>query len=685
MSTLPTGPERPIGDQSTDKLGRTEFVKRLASALVEPETRKSTGVVVGIAGPWGSGKSSILNLLETHLRDRYEDALLVRFDPWLVSGRDDLIGEFLGELIATINSGKKRSDKIKKFGRKLASYGARLAVAGDLWLPGAGSAAGEGLAALEKALSENKTLNEMRKDLTENLEELYVPIVVFIDEIDRVEDHEIRAVAQLVRSVADFPGISYLLAYDPERVIQALGADAPEQDQTTRGRNYLEKIVQFQIPLPTIFPHEMGEFINRDLQQLTEQLKLPNLFWRESRYGRLLDLMGQDVIQTLRDTRRLVCTFHVLAPMLHGEVDWVDLLGYSALLVKSPQTAAKMASDPWDFLQIGGISSIGLDRPTIENWFDIVVPEAERNKATKELLSFLFPTTFDENGIPNRHADALSTHRPLITTLRLGLLPGAYSRADMHSLVNSTSEEVSKRLTNAQDNRSIARLTDRLSEAYSQLVPFDQIRFWKGVASFAKKPNCEWLQTYPETLDSVRRLVNVLEVAVRSNESLREEAANVFRALLRDGEAELTAFWLRHHIFAYGLFKRDKRPDIGVFLDEQETEKRSLALAEHWLNDHKSGKLIPCRWSLQPVYTLIDMELWDRQCRDIVDGAIVDDRAVDGLSLMLFGGNFGSDKDTIDKICSYSTYIDRARERLLATDLDPAVQLALNKALGNER
>jgi hypothetical protein len=51
-----------------------------------------------------------------------------------------------------------------------------------------------------------------------------VPIIALIDELDRVEDEEIRTVAQLVRSVADFPGISYVLAYDSKRVIQALGA-----------------------------------------------------------------------------------------------------------------------------------------------------------------------------------------------------------------------------------------------------------------------------------------------------------------------------------------------------------------------------------------------------------------------------------------------------------------------------
>ena len=44
-----------------------------------------------------------------------------------------------------------------------------------------------------------------------------------IDELDRIEDEGMKIVAQLVRSVADFPGIFYVLAYDAERVMRALG------------------------------------------------------------------------------------------------------------------------------------------------------------------------------------------------------------------------------------------------------------------------------------------------------------------------------------------------------------------------------------------------------------------------------------------------------------------------------
>ena len=47
------------------------FVRRLADALIDKSTKKSRGIAIGITGAWGSGKSSVLNLLCQHVKDNY--------------------------------------------------------------------------------------------------------------------------------------------------------------------------------------------------------------------------------------------------------------------------------------------------------------------------------------------------------------------------------------------------------------------------------------------------------------------------------------------------------------------------------------------------------------------------------------------------------------------------------------
>src|SRR6185437_3494949 len=97
-------PERPIQSKEDDALSRDQFVRRLTNALINPQTKKSSSVVIGVTGPWGSGKSSLLNLVREHIKATYSDAIIITFDPWLVSGRNDLIYQFLGEVLATIKS-----------------------------------------------------------------------------------------------------------------------------------------------------------------------------------------------------------------------------------------------------------------------------------------------------------------------------------------------------------------------------------------------------------------------------------------------------------------------------------------------------------------------------------------------------------------------------------------------------
>lgn len=635
---------------------------------------------MGIAGPWGSGKSSILNLLQEHLKERYEHALIVRFDPWLVSGRNDLIAEFLGELIGTINADDNRAKKFKKLGATIAQYGAQLSPAGNLLIPGIGSVVSG--KAMEKALSNKESLSELRSKLMQELGELSAPVVVLIDEIDRVEDDEIRTVAQLVRSVADFPGISYVLAYDPERVVQALGADAPEADRDARGRGYLEKIVQLQIPLPVTFSGEIGRLITADLRALATELRLPENFENIARYELLMDLLTRHAIHTLRDARRLIGTFHVVAGMLHGEVDWIDLLAYSALLVKAPSTVSRLRRDPDGFFGRGTYQTLSEGRASAKEWFDKVVPASERDEGVKELLAFLFPRTFEDFESDPQHIDALSERRPLLTALRLGLLPGAFSRDYIQTFIRSTPQEVQTRLQDAYKDGRLSQLTDRLDELYTDVDSFDHVSFWQGVAAFAKKPDCEWMASYRPIYEALRDLADVLRNAVRRQQNLRENAAAVFRNL-RNRDSELTAYWIRSHIFAYGLFGRERRESNDWFLNQEQTEALAVDMAREWRGLRLSGKLIPCHWDLQTVYTMLDTEVWDDPCRTALTDMLSDDRALDGFTLMLFGGVFSTERSTIEKMLSYESYIERARLRLNSDAVHETVRVALRKAVGD--
>jgi hypothetical protein len=394
-----------------------------------------------------------------------------------------------------------------------------------------------------------------------------------------------------------------------------------------------------------------------------------------------------EIFQTLRDVKRFVAMFRVVASMTRSEVDWIDLLAYCALLLKAPLTIETIRDDP-DGFAFDAISRKALMRHQdlsklpLERRFQEISPESERNAGTTQLLEFLFPI-FSEHPQGRLHDDAISNRRPLLAALHLGLAPGQYSRSDVEKLVHSKPEGIEAELRKAYDEDTLDPFIDRLDELYAHLGNIDQVTFWKGVAAFLRKPDCEWMTAFVPMGDIAYRFSSVLERAVLINDDLRTKAGTVFTNLRNlDGDV-LTAFWLRHHFFRHGLFGNSERTNYGAFLTREQTEALARDMAVRWKSLHWAGKLVPCRWDLQPVFSMVDMSIWDDKCRQLLDEVLNDDRALDGFTLMLYGQGFTTGSETVEKICSWDAYRLRVVARLASpkiNEADESVQIALKKA-----
>ncbi len=91
---------------------------RIAERIaVEARTAPSDGgFVIALCGTWGSGKTSIGNMVAEAI-EIDEDSVVVRFNPWMFSGAEDLIGRFFGELAATLG---KREAKFRTVAKRVA-------------------------------------------------------------------------------------------------------------------------------------------------------------------------------------------------------------------------------------------------------------------------------------------------------------------------------------------------------------------------------------------------------------------------------------------------------------------------------------------------------------------------------------------------------------------------------------
>ena len=119
----PVPGDNPIGNHGDDVLERGTVADAFARHVLDLDA--SHGITVGVFGPWGSGKTSFVNLARRTFECKGTPVL--DFNPWIFSGAEQLVERFFAELSASMGM----KDELKEIGKALGKYGAALnAVAG---------------------------------------------------------------------------------------------------------------------------------------------------------------------------------------------------------------------------------------------------------------------------------------------------------------------------------------------------------------------------------------------------------------------------------------------------------------------------------------------------------------------------------------------------------------------------
>lgn len=318
---------------SEDDLGYREFARRLAEAVLK--LRAPNGYVVGLHGRWGSGKSTALNFakafLEKYREERAhgaENLTVVEFRPWIISGHDDLVSAFfkvLSDALADQAVRRQKSVKMWLKGIRPAADPIIKAVAevGVAAVPGASLAVAATSAVTKRTVNDSidkwlaePSLQAAYDKLRAKLAAKKKPILVIIDDIDRLSGDEIRTVMQMVKSVGRLPHVVYLLSYDRDIVWAALRA----QTGTDGGPAYAEKIVQLELDLPQPSKTALLKILSRDLGFILSR------FGNNDRWSVMLMSGFHRWICVPRDVVRLANGVKFVWPPIEGEVDPRDVL-----------------------------------------------------------------------------------------------------------------------------------------------------------------------------------------------------------------------------------------------------------------------------------------------------------------------------------------------------------------------
>lgn len=338
--------DQPIygGIDDPDLLNRLSFANGLANVLLlncEDEC-----LTVSLEGEWGNGKTSVINLIKGALQEKETYPAIIEYNPWLAGNPESLIQDFLVSFSAQLNL-KDKTSLALKVSKELVKYASLFNIA--KLVPGTEPWA----SILEKVFSKFSSATKKTEDLKEldllskknkvskEIQKLPYPIIIIIDDIDRLTPTETFQVLRLVKAVADFPGTSFLLAFDPNYLTEVLKKNGIENSA-----QYINKIVQLRVPLPVISESSITELAEIEFSNLSENKLTENFENDQERLSWIFHNYFKHLIKNPREIKKLFNHLRFILAQVEGQVCFSDLFALSLIAIKSNSLYEHIKNNP---------------------------------------------------------------------------------------------------------------------------------------------------------------------------------------------------------------------------------------------------------------------------------------------------------------------------------------------------
>ena len=324
--------DNPIKDSSNDLLGRASSAEAFAKHIFSFDYKE--GLVVGLCGEWGNGKTSYINLMRPELE---KNSFVLDFNPWMFSDAHNLVALFFTEISAQLRDYEDDSDladSLGSFGELLSNL-KPIPFVGDYF-----STLGVFFSFFSKKKKEKNSLKNQRDKLIKVLKGISKPITVILDDIDRLSPDELQSILRLVRVTGNFPNI-----------------------------------VQIPFDIPRVAKNLLQENLFSSLNKI-----LGNVFPDKSRWDNAYWDIIKPTIKNIRDIRRYTSSLSNVFKQLGKEVDIVDLLTIEAIRIFYPEK----------FKEIYEIKEFLLSQSDDEKKKSILTKFTEDNEIYQSLLRVLF-------------------------------------------------------------------------------------------------------------------------------------------------------------------------------------------------------------------------------------------------------------------------------------------------------
>jgi hypothetical protein len=328
--------DSPITNDDDDILDYQETVDKLTRILKNDNHNKS--FTIGLVGPWGNGKSSVFQMVKKRLikndKNKKNDFIIFDFLPYLNHNEDDIINEFFTSLSNELRpySGKL-SNLLNEYSSKLTDLYENKNVLGFI----------------ENHVTNFKdsSANELYQLINEMLIDIDKKIIVFVDDLDRLNKNEILQVLKLIRNTADFRNIIFVVAMDKEYVLKSL-----KKSKKIFHSSFIDKFFQLEIYLPEIDKTKLRENFILGMKSSPLNNGSPDFEFKILNAINNEGNLFNDYVKNIRDVKRLVNQVIYDYPNTGGEINLKDFLNFTYFKLKFPNFINILKYGIGDFIEI---------------------------------------------------------------------------------------------------------------------------------------------------------------------------------------------------------------------------------------------------------------------------------------------------------------------------------------------
>lgn len=241
--------EKAIVNSKNDLLNIDLFVDNFEQYLLNCLPKEN--FIVSLIGKWGTGKTSVINLLKEKINSG-DEAVIEVFEPWKYDNKLSLFKGFNNYIFRCFgrNYGYfSRSEVLKKYEKLVFNFNRN-----DF---------GISIDNLFK-LDDEKEVEEVKASINDCIMFSSKKLFVVIDDIDRLDKDQILLIFKVIKTIFDFNNIVYILCYDEERIKKIF------EKELNIDSNYLDKIVQNKISIPNIEKGRITEIGSKCIVNLLE-------------------------------------------------------------------------------------------------------------------------------------------------------------------------------------------------------------------------------------------------------------------------------------------------------------------------------------------------------------------------------------------------------------------------------